>query len=362
MRAGSESRRAALGAYPRFAAWPPDPQGAATLTAGRSRMRTALLALPLLVLGAAESSAPRLLSGPSIPYPNDARLVRVAGDAVFVASVDEKGAVTGVEVRAVPLPGLGFEEAIQKAVMKWRFQPAELDGQPRPGRHEGRFSFVLRAKDEGVIAEKVTRLAEAWNGSDAAGFAATFEPDEGQVNTPSGPGAKGKAAIQSWAAQRFTAQRPQLATRPAGLHFYEGSMVTAWVPIEGLHRPMYMTLVSRKGGWLVRSLDDTAMAGVGALRPLLHVGDSGVPEPRKIRNIAPDYPLEALAMGIQGTVVLECVVTELGEVIDVRTVSGPPLLRAPAAAAVKGWRYTPVVVDGRPVPVAMTITVSFRGQ
>ena len=136
-------------------------------------MRIGLLAIGLLALGTDESTAPRLLSKPAIPYPGEAKSLRVAGEAVFVASVDEKGTVTGVEVRAVPLPGLGFEEAVEKAVTKWRFEPAMLNGQPRAGRHEGRFSFVLQARDESAIAVTVARFAETWNGSDAGGFAAT---------------------------------------------------------------------------------------------------------------------------------------------------------------------------------------------
>ena len=122
----------------------------------------------------ARTSPPRRACSPSpsISYPSEAQALKVAGDASFVASVDEKGTVTAVEVRSVPLRGLGFEEAIEKAVKKWRFEPAVLDGRPRPGRHQGRFSFVLRARDESAIVETVTRFAESWNGSDPAGFAA----------------------------------------------------------------------------------------------------------------------------------------------------------------------------------------------
>ena len=45
---------------------------------------------------------------------------------------------------------------------------------------------------------------------------------------------------------------------------------------------------------------------------------------------------------------------------DRTVVAGPdPLLAGAALFAVMQWRYTPTVLNGNPVPVLMTVTVSF---
>ncbi len=93
-----------------------------------------------------------------------------------------------------------------------------------------------------------------------------------------------------------------------------------------------------------------------AVRPVV----TGLQEPRKVRNVAPYYPNTAKVNGIQGRVVLESVISPAGCMSSVRAVSGPTELLVPALQAVTGWVYTPTLLDGKPVPVMMTVTVNFR--
>lgn len=85
-----------------------------------------------------------------------------------------------------------------------------------------------------------------------------------------------------------------------------------------------------------------------------------IKEPRKIRNVSPVYPEVAKQARVQGVVVLECVISPSGRVSDVRVVRGIPLLNDAAAEAVRGWSYSPTLLNGVPVPVIMTVTVNFR--
>jgi TonB family protein len=85
-----------------------------------------------------------------------------------------------------------------------------------------------------------------------------------------------------------------------------------------------------------------------------------IQEPRKLRNVNPIYPPDALQARIQGVVVLECTIDHVGKVVAVRTLRGVPLLTEAAVAAVKQWEYTPTVLNGVPVPVIMTVTVNFK--
>ena len=85
-----------------------------------------------------------------------------------------------------------------------------------------------------------------------------------------------------------------------------------------------------------------------------------IQEPRKLRNVNPIYPPDALQARIQGVVVLECTIDPAGKVVAVRLLRGVPLLTEAAVAAVKQWEYTPTVLNGVPVPVIMTVTVNFK--
>ena len=107
-------------------------------------------------------------------------------------------------------------------------------------------------------------------------------------------------------------------------------------------------------GGVVGGLGDTAPATAP-----LRVG-SGISEPRKLKNVDPIYPTVARAARIQGAVVIECVVGTDGRVTDTKVVQGQALLDGAALKAVQQWRYTPTLYQGMPVPVILTVTVTFR--
>lgn len=307
------------------------------------------------------SVAPRPRPGQSIPYPKDAQTLGVVGDVVFVARVDQQGNVTSVDVREVPMRGVGFEETVRKAVMKWRFEPAMEGGHPRSGEHLGRVTFRLRPEDEAAITETVARFTQAWNGNDAAAFAATFDEDLGSVRTAIGPGVKGRDAIRAWAAHRFRSARPLMSVRFGGVSFSSADLATARLPLEGLERDLYVLLTKRsEGRWLIRSLDDAAL--VGSASAAYRVGEAGVAEPKKLRGAVLVYPEAAKSERVEGTVILDCLISEQGEVADIQVVQGPDLLQPAAIAAVRQWRYEPTILNGHPVSVRMTVTVNFRLQ
>ena len=84
-----------------------------------------------------------------------------------------------------------------------------------------------------------------------------------------------------------------------------------------------------------------------------------IPVPRKIKDARPVYPSEALAARAQGVVVLDATIEPDGKVSTARVVRSVPFLDAAAISAVSQWEFTPTVVDGRAVPVIMTLNVSF---
>jgi len=68
----------------------------------------------------------------------------------------------------------------------------------------------------------------------------------------------------------------------------------------------------------------------------------------------------ARQLKIQGTVELEALVSETGEVTKVDIISGNPMLTAPAANAVKHWRFRPFLEDGKAIRVVAPVTMDFK--
>lgn len=104
--------------------------------------------------------------------------------------------------------------------------------------------------------------------------------------------------------------------------------------------------------------------GTGLVTPASMAGDmshesedSGVS--RLIHRVEPQYPDEARAQNIQGSVVLEVQIGEDGSVSNLKVVEGNPLLAEAAMQAVKQWRYQPYSVDGRPVEMQTRIAIKF---
>jgi TonB family protein len=90
------------------------------------------------------------------------------------------------------------------------------------------------------------------------------------------------------------------------------------------------------------------------------VSGSRIEPPRKTKHVPPEWPGNALRAGLDGKVVLECVIGRDGRVQSVKALAGYRSLADSATAAVRKWRYTPTKLEGKPVPVIMTVTVNFR--
>ena len=89
---------------------------------------------------------------------------------------------------------------------------------------------------------------------------------------------------------------------------------------------------------------------------------SGIRTPVKVFDVAPVYPAIARTAHVQGVVILEALLDAQGRVESMRVLRSIPLLDQAAIDAVQQWRYTPTQLNGRPVPVVMTVTVNFTLQ
>lgn len=73
----------------------------------------------------------------------------------------------------------------------------------------------------------------------------------------------------------------------------------------------------------------------------------------------PVYPVVAKSMRTTGVVKVEVTVDEQGNVADVQSASGPPMLQAAAKDAIRKWRFRPFVRDGQPVRATGFVSFNF---
>jgi protein TonB len=79
-----------------------------------------------------------------------------------------------------------------------------------------------------------------------------------------------------------------------------------------------------------------------------------------IYRVEPAYPPLAEEARIQGVVVLTALIDKGGNIQSLQVVSGHPLLARAAIDAVKQWRYKPFLLNGQPLEVETTVTVTFH--
>jgi TonB family protein len=110
------------------------------------------------------------------------------------------------------------------------------------------------------------------------------------------------------------------------------------------------------GGVAATAVGTGTGVGVGQGGPLAFSAEQGMTEPRRIAGADPVYTRAALAAGVEGTLVAQCVITAGGAVEDCRIVKGLPHLDRAVLDALRHQRYAPVTYRGQPVAVSYVFT------
>ena len=79
-----------------------------------------------------------------------------------------------------------------------------------------------------------------------------------------------------------------------------------------------------------------------------------------VERKTPAYPPLAKQARIEGSVVVEVIISIDGRVEAVRALNGHPLLTSAAVEAARGWRFNPTILNGVPVRVTGLITFNFN--
>ncbi|NIM90476.1 MAG: TonB family protein [Candidatus Aminicenantes bacterium] len=94
----------------------------------------------------------------------------------------------------------------------------------------------------------------------------------------------------------------------------------------------------------------------GAVRA---VGD--VKPPKLLKKVDPVYPEEAREEGISGVVLLSVRADKEGYIEQIKIVKSPhELLSKASVEAVKQWKYQPMYIKDKPMPIIFTVTISFK--
>jgi len=117
------------------------------------------------------------------------------------------------------------------------------------------------------------------------------------------------------------------------------------------------SLVVTQNGKVIYRMDPTGRPA--AASPAQAAATASSSSSRLIHRVEPQYPLEAKAKRIQGSVVLDVQVQGEGAVGNIDVIQGDPLLSEAAVQAVRQWKYQPYFVDGRPVESQTRITIKF---
>jgi TonB family protein len=86
---------------------------------------------------------------------------------------------------------------------------------------------------------------------------------------------------------------------------------------------------------------------------------SGVMAANLLSASPPSYPKLASLTHMQGTVVMQAIISKDGTVQNLQVIQGHRLLRNAAKNSARTWRYRPYLVNGKPVEVATIVSVDF---
>jgi protein TonB len=82
--------------------------------------------------------------------------------------------------------------------------------------------------------------------------------------------------------------------------------------------------------------------------------------PKIVKQVPPVYPELAAQARLTSVIILEALVDLNGSVKTVTVLRGAPLFDDAAIAAVKQWRYQPLLLNGVPTEFILTVTVKFN--
>lgn len=310
---------------------------------------TAILSGVLLVVAAFakdEADQPAVVSKVEAAYPAELVGSKVSGKVVIGFTVDEEGKVR--DARVMTSTNHAFEKPALDAIRQWRFEPGVRNGRRIKTKMLLPIMFSLEQDGTGATGATNARATDT---------EATL-PIPIESPLPVYPSALLKAGISG------TLVSQVLVTR-------EGTVAGAIVmgsPDKRLDEQALAAL--RRWKFKPAVLDGEAVTAAcivpievqGATLAVGTITPPRNPEtgPRVLYVATPRYPFSLMRAGIGGGVITRFFVDETGRVVgEVATKATHKEFAKETVDAIRLWRFAPAVVDGRPVPVAVSQEISF---
>jgi TonB family protein len=321
-------------------------------------------------------SPPSVMFRTTCEIPDLARKVRAQGEVTLSLVVKSDGSVRDLEV--VRPVGYGIDERATECIRKWRFKPGAKDGSPVDVAFRFAYSFGLQPQPRMWGAGPLTFAPE--NGVTPPTLKSATMP-----NTEREPGdetvlfefsVSSTGEVSNIQALEGTESKSlsQLTKSFSSWKFSPASSATG--PAAATGRVLLI-----KGEDYFRYRVSKAFRDCGSVHP----GETKPVDPpsaprmivtikvpiridldpveaskQLIDRVPPEYPAEAKAAHVQGTVSLLVSIGKDGSVTGVKEISGPPELIRAAVAAVKQWRYQPIISRGEPQEASTVVDIPFK--
>lgn len=118
---------------------------------------------------------------------------------------------------------------------------------------------------------------------------------------------------------------------------------------------------AKKGNTLAKEADKTVLESSDAEALPTPTEEYLVSEmPSVLSEVRPVYPKEAREKGLEGSVALDVLIDQSGNVRQVSVIEGPEIFRSGAIEAIKKFRFKPAKVDGKAVAVRIRYSLKFQ--
>ncbi len=330
---------------------------------------------PLHVGGAVR--APQRIKNVNPVYPPEAIRARVEGVVVIDATIDPAGHVTRAEVkRSIPL----LDQAALDAVRQWEYAPTLVNGVAVPIVLTVTVGFSLQdaggAPSNPPMAAAPPAIRLTSQTTQAGRTTIVWEVSQERARQQ--PHWDPAAAPPSFSASDVEPDAVKwLKARTPDVQRFElqavilsrvrrGSEIDFWfyqLDFLGFGNTRFADPLFKVVVLPDRSIvEPRDLANPAAAADLTSGPGPGVTYPRLVNRVDAQYTEAARQQRIAGTVLLDCVVNTDGTVSDVRVTRSLDTqygLDQEAVKAVRQYRFTPGTKDGQPVPVRVSIEVSF---
>ena len=330
-----------------------------------------------------DSTALELIKKEQAIYPLDAEKDKLQGQVVIKVVISETGDVEQAEVESGN-PALA--QAALRAVKKYKFKPFIRNGKPIKVSTKLPFDFAYANNIKDIDPEDAAKATVAQGQNSRAGLSNITSGSEPQgdlrleaLNQTSAlyPTEALKSKIDGLVTIRVVISQNGEVQHVEAI---SGNSVLSDSAMNAVKEWKFKTWKSNRYipvmAWATINFDFKLPAENGALSAsapaapgvIVKSGEvpmrvrvaQGVTAGLCIHKVQPVYPPAAKSARVQGTVVLQAIISKDGTIRDLKVLSGPNELQDAAAGAVQQWRYRPYVVNGEPVEVETTISVVFQ--